>query len=114
MRRYNLEGVHGSKSDALRGVVGNPVVLASSCFALGLAAGLMLKGRGSQMYRGALNALWHRDYERTVEYDENLPESLTRREPAPHPAQPRFGGTGALGVSPAAAVTMRPGETSDR
>ena len=67
MRRYNLEGIHGSKADALRGVVGNPVVLASSCFALGLAAGLMLKGRGSQMYRGALNAFWHRDYARTVE-----------------------------------------------
>ena len=113
MRRYNLEGIHGGRVDTLRGIVSNPVVLASSCFALGLAAGLMLKGRGSQMYRGALNALWHRDYERTVEYDENLPESLTRREPAPHPAQPRFGGTGALGVSPAAAVPARPGD-SDR
>ena len=35
-------------------------------------------------------------------YDENLPEPLGRREPAPYTGQPRFGGTGALGVSPAA------------
>jgi sugar (pentulose or hexulose) kinase len=51
-----------------------------------------------------------REYERTVRYDENLPESLGRREPAPYPGQPRYGGTGALGVSPASVVATRPDE----
>jgi len=39
-----------------------------------------------------------------VTFGENLPDSLERREPAPEPGQPRFGGTGAIGFSPAAAT----------
>ena len=78
--------------------------LAGSAFALGLAAGLLLNGGAKRLY----HRLWldqsHRDYERTVTFDENLPDQLGRREPAPHAGQPRFGGTGALGVSPAAAT----------
>jgi len=79
------------------------VVLAGSAFALGLVAGLALRGAARQMGERARHADWRRDYERTVEYDENLPDSLGRREPAPESGQPRYGGTGALGVHPAAA-----------
>lgn len=86
------------------------LVLAGSAFALGVVTGLLLnrgaKKAGERMH--AANA--HRDYERTVAYDENLPDSLERREPAPYPGQPRFGGTGALGVHPAATATRRSGE----
>ena len=71
-------------------------------FALGLAAGLLINGGAKGVLERARLGKAHRDYDRTVEYDENLPESLGRREPAPHEGQPRFGGTGALGVSPAA------------
>ena len=45
-----------------------------------------------------------RESKHTMVYDENLPESLERREPAPEAGQPRFGGTGAIGFSPAAAT----------
>jgi hypothetical protein len=72
-------------------------------FALGVAVGLVLNSVGKQMYERVRVAKWHRDYERTDVYDENLPDSLERREPAPGPNQPRYGGTGALGVHPAAA-----------
>ena len=78
------------------------MVLAGSAFALGLATGLLIKGGGKEVLERARRFKSHRDYERTVEYDENLPDSLGRREPAPFPGQPRYGGTGALGVSPAA------------
>lgn len=88
----------------------NPVVLAGSAFVLGLAAGLFLKDAGKQLYERARTSLWHREYERTVTYDENLPESLGRREPAPYPGQPRYGGTGAIGVSPASVASPRPDE----
>lgn len=91
----------------------NPVVLAASTFVLGLLAGLVLKDAGKHMYERARGRLWHREYERTVTYDENLPESLARREPAPHEGQPRYGGTGALGVSPASIVAARPEEKKD-
>lgn len=89
----------------------NPVVIAASAFVLGLVTGLFLKDTGKQLYERARNGLWHREYERTVTYDENLPESLSRREPAPHPGQPRYGGTGALGVSPASVAARRPEES---
>jgi hypothetical protein len=88
----------------------NPVVLAGSTFVLGVLAGLFLKDAGKQIYERVRGQLWHREYERTVTYDENLPESLGRREPAPHTGQPRYGGTGALGVSPASVATSRPEE----
>ena len=85
------------------------VVLAAS-FVLGLVTGLFLKDAGKRMYDRTRDHLWQRDHERTVTYDANLPESLSRREPAPHAGQPRYGGTGALGVSPAAVVRARPEE----
>ena len=85
----------------------HPLVLAGSAFALGLATGLLLKGAGQQVYERVRAGQWHREVERTVTYDENLPEQLGRREPAPHQGQPRFGGTGAIGVPPAAVVTGR-------
>lgn len=91
----------------------NAFALAGSGFVVGVAAGLLLKDAGRQMYERARTALWHREYERTITYDENLPESLARREPAPHPGQPRYGGTGALGVSPATVQTT-PQETNKR
>ena len=83
----------------------NSVVLAGSAFALGLVTGLIVKGALKQMYELVRIGQWHRDYERTVAYDENLPDSLGRREPPPESGQPRFGGTGALGVHPAAGDT---------
>ena len=85
----------------------NSAVLAGSAFVLGLAAGLALKGAVTQIYDRSRKRLWHRAYERTVTYDENLPDSLARREPAPDPGQPRYGGTGAMGVSPATVVGPR-------
>src|SRR5688500_3116931 len=81
-------------------------------FALGLVAGFFLQSAAKQIYELARVGLWHRDYERTVTYDDNLPDSLGRREPAPGPGQPRYGGTGALGVSPASAVTARSENTT--
>ena len=88
-------------------VLSHPIVLAGAAFALGLATGLLLKGAGKQVYERVRAGQWHRDVERTVTYDENLPEQLGRREPAPHAGQPRFGGTGALGVPPTTVVTGR-------
>jgi hypothetical protein len=85
------------------------VLVAGSAFVLGVVAGVFLKDAGKHLFERARAGLWHREYERTVNYDENLPESLGRREPAPYPGQPRYGGTGALGVSPAS-VTQRPDE----
>ena len=73
-------------------------------FAVGLAAGLLLQGPAKRLYERARLARWHRAYEETVTYDQNLPEQLERREPAPRPNQPRFGGTGAIGVSPESAL----------
>lgn len=77
------------------------LMLIGSAFALGLATGLLIKGGAREVLARTRRGQAHRDYERTVTYDENLPDSLGRREPAPHPGQPRYGGTGALGVSPA-------------
>lgn len=79
----------------------NPVVLGGATFVLGFVAGLVLRDRVGQMYERARRGPWRRPG-RTIVYDENLPDSLARREPAPHSGQPRFGGTGAMGVSPRA------------
>jgi hypothetical protein len=115
MRSQNLEEtIGGSRVGHMQGAVAHPVVLASSAFMLGVVTGLFLKATATQMYERTRNRLWHRDYERTVTFDENLPDSLERREPAPQPGQPRFGGTGALGVSPAAVVTAQPEENKNR
>jgi hypothetical protein len=75
-------------------------VLVGAAFAIGVAAGFVLREAASGIYERARRARWRREYERTVVYDMNLPDQLKRREPAPEPGQPRFGGTGAMGVSP--------------
>ena len=75
-------------------------LLVGSAFALGVAAGFMLKDAAKGVYERVRRRQWHREYERTVVYGQNLPDQLERREPAPHPAQPRYGGTGAIGVPP--------------
>ena len=77
--------------------------LIGSAFALGLVGGLLLKAIAERMFEPARARLWHRRVERTDTYDNNLPDQLERREPAPWPGQPRFGGTGAIGVPSAAA-----------
>jgi hypothetical protein len=100
MSRQGLEG-------------GTPVVLAASAFVLGLLGGVLLKDAGKRVYDRARTRWWHREVERTSTYDNNLPESLGRREPSPYPGQPRYGGTGALGVSPAAVTSARPEEQKD-
>jgi hypothetical protein len=91
----------------------NPVVLAVSAFVVGLLGGVLLKDAGKRVYERARSRWWHHEVERTSTYDNNLPESLGRREPSPYPGQPRYGGTGALGVSPAAVPSARPEEQKD-
>ena len=81
--------------------------LAASGFGLGVIAGLFLKKAAERTQELGRRIQARGENERTVTYDENLPDSLERREPAPHEGQPRFGGTGAIGFSPAAA-TARP------
>ena len=109
----NLHGrIRPSRFAGMHTAAEHPVVLAGWAFMLGLAAGLFLKDAVRQMYERTRDGMWHREYERTVTYDENLPDSLARREFAPHVGQPRFGGTGAMGVSPAAAVPERPEEAN--
>ena len=82
-------------------------VLVASGFGLGVIAGLFLKEALQRTQELAQRKQAHLDNERTVTYDENLPDSLERREPAPHEGQPRYGGTGAIGFSPAAARDPR-------
>jgi hypothetical protein len=79
-------------------------VLISSGFVLGMVAGFLLKDAAKRAYKRARIGQWHREYEETVTYDENLPDQLERREPAPQPGQPRYGGTGAIGVPPESAL----------
>jgi hypothetical protein len=76
--------------------------LGTTTFALGVLTGLVLNGPVRQLYQRARRDLQHRQSRGTVVYDENLPPSLSRREPVLAQGQPRFGGTGALGVSPRA------------
>jgi hypothetical protein len=83
-----------------------------AAFVLGVVVGVFLKSAAQRIRERGQASLWHREYERTVTYAENLPDSLARREPAPQEGQPRYGGTGALGVSPAAVETPRSGDTS--
>jgi hypothetical protein len=73
-----------------------------SAFVLGVVAGLVLKEAVQRAQERARRMGAHGENERTVTYDENLPDALERREPAPEQGQPRFGGTGAIGFSPAA------------
>jgi hypothetical protein len=81
---------------------------AGSTFALGVVAGLFLKEAVQWLQKGARRKHAHREAEHTIAFDQNLPDALERREPAPEPGQPRFGGTGAIGFSPA--VVTRPSE----
>jgi hypothetical protein len=78
---------------------------AASAFLLGVVTGLFLKEVVQHGQQFARRAWAHRESERTVTFGDNLPDSLERREPAPEAGQPRFGGTGAIGFSPAAAGT---------
>jgi len=87
---------------------GSSIVVAGSAFALGVVTGLLLKDNAKQMRDRVRRHQSHLEYERTINYDENLPDSLGRREPPPEAEQPRYGGTGALGVHPASAVPKRP------
>jgi hypothetical protein len=106
MAGKDMQGIGGTGLDEVQGAV----VVAASAFVLGLVAGWFLKAGAKQVSERRQRGLWHRGYERTVTYDENLPDSLSRREPAPESGQPRFGGTGALGVSPAAIGARQPEE----
>ena len=82
------------------------VVLAGTAFAAGLAVGFFAKDAAKQMYDSVRNGPWRHDHAGTVTYDNNLPRQLERREPAGE--QPRFGGTGSLGVSPAVVAATHP------
>ena len=77
--------------------------LAASAFGVGVVTGLFLKDAVQRTQELARRKQAHRENERTVAYDENLPDALERREPAPREGQPRYGGTGAIGFSPEAA-----------
>ena len=79
-----------------------------SAFVLGMVAGLVLKEAVQLAQEAARRKYAHREREHTVAFDENLPDALERREPAPEPGQPRYGGTGAIGFSPT--VVPRPSE----
>ena len=79
-------------------------MLISSGFVLGMAAGFLLKDAAKRAYKRVRIGQWRREYEDTVAYNENLPEQLERREPVPHEGQPRYGGTGAIGVPPERAI----------
>ena len=79
-------------------------VLIGASFVLGLLTGFLVKDAARRAYKRARNAQWHREYEETVTYDQNLPDQLERREPEPRAGQPRYGGTGALGVPPERAL----------
>lgn len=67
-------------------------------FALGIVVGLLFKEVVKELSEYVRAGASRRA--RVVTYPQNLPDSLERREPAPHPGQIRYGGTGALGVSP--------------
>ena len=73
----------------------------SSAFIVGVAAGLFVREAIQWLQEAVQRKQTQLDHERTVVFDENMPEPLERREPSPEPGQPRFGGTGAIGFSPA-------------
>jgi hypothetical protein len=78
--------------------------LAATGFGLGVLTGVFVKEAVQRTRERTRRTQAHREHERTVSYDQNLPDALERREPAPQEGQPRFGGTGAIGFSPAAAT----------
>jgi hypothetical protein len=94
------EGV--GRSSATSSMTQTPAVAVGLGFVLGLATGLFLPRVVTQLRGRAGRTMPDRTPQNTIVYDENLPASLARREPAPGPNQPRYGGTGALGVTPRA------------
>ena len=80
-------------------------------FLIGVVTGLFLKEAVQRLQDRAHRAHTQLEHARTVVYDQNVPEPLERREPAPGQGQPRFGGTGAIGFSPAAAAEPKPSDT---
>jgi len=74
---------------------------AGPAFALGIVAGLFLREAARYGQELARRKYAHREREDTVAFGDNLPDVLERREPAPAAGQPRYGGTGAIGFSPA-------------
>jgi hypothetical protein len=92
---YGNEASGRIRVDERQVVVARSAVLAGSAFELGLATELLLNDAAKRMYERTRGQVWHRGYERTVTYDPNRPDSLSRREPAPHAGQPRYG-TGAI------------------
>ena len=99
MSKQNLNRRTNGRRNA-ESAMSNPVVLGGATFVLGFVAGVALRDAVGQIYERARRG-WHHSGS-TIVYDENLPASLARREPAPQPGQPRYGGTGAMGVSPRA------------
>ena len=95
---WNETGERGSTPER---AVTNPVVLGGVTFMLGFTAGLFMRDAAGQLYHRVRRGMRHHPTG-TIVYDENLPDSLQRREPVAHAGQPRYGGTGALGVSPRA------------
>jgi hypothetical protein len=77
-------------------------VVAGLAFVLGLTTGLFLPSVFRQLLGDSRRTVQGGVPYRTIVYDENLPASLSRREPALDSQQPRYGGTGSLGVSPRA------------
>ena len=80
-------------------------------FVIGVVTGLFLKEAVQRLQDRLRRTQTQLEHARTVVYDENMPEPLERREPAPQHGQPRFGGTGAIGFSPAAAAEPKPSDT---
>ena len=80
-------------------------------FVIGAVTGLFLKEAVQRLQDRVRRTQTQLEHARTVVYDENMPEPLERREPAPEHGQPRFGGTGAIGFSPAAAADPKPSDT---
>ena len=80
-------------------------------FGLGVVTGLFLKEALQRTQEVVRRRQTQLAQEGTVVYDANLPDSLERREPAPRAGQPRYGGTGAIGFSPAVAAEGNPSDT---
>jgi hypothetical protein len=104
----NLEWSNAANwADEARHRSGRGVAWAASAFVCGVATGLFMREALQRTQELARRKRAHRELERTVTYDDNLPHVLERREPAPQAGQPRYGGTGAIGVSPAVGATPR-------
>jgi hypothetical protein len=109
MTKQKLEWRSAAKwADETRGRHGRSAAVA---FVSGVVAGLFLR-EGLRRTQELARRKWaQREHERTVTYEDNLPDSLERREPAPQEGQPRYGGTGAIGFSPAVAAEANPSDT---